>query len=403
MTWSALYPAAQNLILAARALGLGTTFTTLHRPAEPVVREVLGIPDDVKIAATIPIGWPAGRSARSTGDRWPTSSTATAGRERSVAVAEPVASGRGRPRLAAVEGAGTRDRLLAAASATCVERGYEGATVGEIARRAGVTTGAIYNHFGGRTELMVEAGRRALDEVTDTRRLSVDGAVRRFLSAEFARPAACSWSSTALLIATPTSPRCSTTGTPSGPASWRPPASTPSASRRCSCCCSAVVRSTPSAGSAPDRPTSRRPCCGQSARSACAGCDMSERHGVEFSLTSSAFQDDPWTTFAALREACPVHHTTTPGPHYTVSREADVRAALRDDDVVVALGPRAGLDRPGPRRDRARVERSAGAHGRAAGDLPGVQALGDRGDGARHPAAGRPHDRRVRRPRPRAI
>ena len=61
MTWSALYPAAQNLILGARALGLGTTFTTLHRPAEPVVREVLGIPDDVKIAATIPIGWPAGR------------------------------------------------------------------------------------------------------------------------------------------------------------------------------------------------------------------------------------------------------------------------------------------------------------------------------------------------------
>jgi AcrR family transcriptional regulator len=104
-----------------------------------------------------------------------------------VAVAEPAVSGRGRPRLAAVAGLGTRDRLLAAASATCVERGYEGATVGEIARRAGVTTGAIYNHFGGRTELLVEAGRRALDEVTDTRRLSVHGAVRRFLSAEFAR------------------------------------------------------------------------------------------------------------------------------------------------------------------------------------------------------------------------
>ncbi len=61
---------------------------------------------------------------------------------------------------------------------------------------------------------------------------------------------------------------------------------------------------------------------------------MSERgHGVEFSLTSSAFQDDPWTTFAALRDGCPVHHTTTPGPHYTVSREADVRAALRDDET----------------------------------------------------------------------
>ena len=54
---------------------------------------------------------------------------------------------------------------------------------------------------------------------------------------------------------------------------------------------------------------------------------------VEFSLTSESFQDDPWTTFAALRERCPVHHATEPGPHYTVSREADVRAALRDDET----------------------------------------------------------------------
>jgi nitroreductase len=58
-TWSALYPAAQNILLAARALGLGTTFTTLHMVAEPTVREVLGIPDDIKIAAMIPVGWPA--------------------------------------------------------------------------------------------------------------------------------------------------------------------------------------------------------------------------------------------------------------------------------------------------------------------------------------------------------
>jgi nitroreductase len=58
-TWSALYPAAQNLILAARALGLGTTFTTLHMVAEPTVREVLAIPDDIRIACTIPMGWPA--------------------------------------------------------------------------------------------------------------------------------------------------------------------------------------------------------------------------------------------------------------------------------------------------------------------------------------------------------
>ena len=61
MTWSALYPAAQNLLVAARALGLGAVFTTLHFPAEPAVREVLAIPDDVRIAATIPVGWPAAK------------------------------------------------------------------------------------------------------------------------------------------------------------------------------------------------------------------------------------------------------------------------------------------------------------------------------------------------------
>lgn len=59
MTWSALYPATQNLLLAARALGLGATLTTLHAVAEPVVRAELGLPDDVVIAATVPVGYPA--------------------------------------------------------------------------------------------------------------------------------------------------------------------------------------------------------------------------------------------------------------------------------------------------------------------------------------------------------
>lgn len=56
--WSACYPAAQNLIVAARALGLGATFTTFQRRAEATVRSTLGIPDDVRMAALIPIGWP---------------------------------------------------------------------------------------------------------------------------------------------------------------------------------------------------------------------------------------------------------------------------------------------------------------------------------------------------------
>ncbi|MFN2376868.1 MAG: nitroreductase family protein [Candidatus Binatia bacterium] len=55
---AAVYPAAQNLLLAARGLGLGATFTTWHMPSEPAVRTLLGLPDDARIAVTIPVGWP---------------------------------------------------------------------------------------------------------------------------------------------------------------------------------------------------------------------------------------------------------------------------------------------------------------------------------------------------------
>lgn len=58
LIWSACYPAAQNLIVAARALGLGATFTTFQRRAEQVVRGTLNIPDEVRMAALIPLGWP---------------------------------------------------------------------------------------------------------------------------------------------------------------------------------------------------------------------------------------------------------------------------------------------------------------------------------------------------------
>ncbi|HJM28443.1 MAG TPA: nitroreductase family protein [Acidimicrobiales bacterium] len=56
--WSSIYPAAQNLIVAARAIGLGTVFTTFQGVAENVIRETLDIPDDVLIGCMIPMGWP---------------------------------------------------------------------------------------------------------------------------------------------------------------------------------------------------------------------------------------------------------------------------------------------------------------------------------------------------------
>ena len=57
---SSIYPAIQNLMLAARALGLGTVMTTLHRQNEGAVRELLGVPENAHTAALIPVGWPMG-------------------------------------------------------------------------------------------------------------------------------------------------------------------------------------------------------------------------------------------------------------------------------------------------------------------------------------------------------
>lgn len=56
---AALYPAAQNLLLAARAFGLGATFTTYHMACEAEVRALLGLPEELRIAVSIPLGWPA--------------------------------------------------------------------------------------------------------------------------------------------------------------------------------------------------------------------------------------------------------------------------------------------------------------------------------------------------------
>ena len=55
---SSIYPAIQNIILACRALGLGTTITTNHIRCEDAVRALLRLPDDVDSFAMMPIGWP---------------------------------------------------------------------------------------------------------------------------------------------------------------------------------------------------------------------------------------------------------------------------------------------------------------------------------------------------------
>lgn len=56
--FGSIYPAVQNLMLAARERGLGSTLTTLHKAADDEVNELLGLPDGVETIALIPIGYP---------------------------------------------------------------------------------------------------------------------------------------------------------------------------------------------------------------------------------------------------------------------------------------------------------------------------------------------------------
>ena len=57
---ASVYPACQNLLLAARALGYGGVMTHWHRTVESELRALLELPEEVVIAATIPIGRPVG-------------------------------------------------------------------------------------------------------------------------------------------------------------------------------------------------------------------------------------------------------------------------------------------------------------------------------------------------------
>ncbi len=55
---STIYPAAQNLIVAARSLGVGTCFTTFPGNAEPQIRELCNVPDDLHMFVYVAVGYP---------------------------------------------------------------------------------------------------------------------------------------------------------------------------------------------------------------------------------------------------------------------------------------------------------------------------------------------------------
>jgi nitroreductase len=55
---ASIYGAVQQLMLAARAYGIGSTLTTLYSEHEADVRELLGLPDNAITMALIPLGYP---------------------------------------------------------------------------------------------------------------------------------------------------------------------------------------------------------------------------------------------------------------------------------------------------------------------------------------------------------
>ncbi len=59
LSGASIFPAVQNILLAARGLGLGSAMTTRQTRFEEEIKQMLGIPENVATAALLPIGFPA--------------------------------------------------------------------------------------------------------------------------------------------------------------------------------------------------------------------------------------------------------------------------------------------------------------------------------------------------------
>ncbi len=59
--WGSIYPSVQNLLLAARAMGLGASLITLPLWNQVSARRILGLPHSITPCCIVPLGWPRGR------------------------------------------------------------------------------------------------------------------------------------------------------------------------------------------------------------------------------------------------------------------------------------------------------------------------------------------------------
>ncbi len=103
-------------------------------------------------------------------------------------MSEPTTRPVGRPPKEDADGVPTRERLLRSAITACIEHGFEGVTLTDVARRADVSTPAIYNHFANKRELLVEACRAQLYGLAGqqpVRPADPDLGIKTFLSPAF--------------------------------------------------------------------------------------------------------------------------------------------------------------------------------------------------------------------------
>ena len=61
-----IYPAVQNILLACRAYGIGSVLTTTHFFFEEELKKKVGVPDNIEIAALLPLGYPRGKLGKTT-------------------------------------------------------------------------------------------------------------------------------------------------------------------------------------------------------------------------------------------------------------------------------------------------------------------------------------------------
>jgi len=58
-TYGSIFPAIELMMLAARALGIGTAMTTMLSSREPQTKALLGVPEQYQLIALVPMGYPA--------------------------------------------------------------------------------------------------------------------------------------------------------------------------------------------------------------------------------------------------------------------------------------------------------------------------------------------------------